>query len=215
VDKSLKVTFKDTTYMPLGVYIANSPYAYHENNGNVTGYGRALNQEGDFFKLTFHGLDADNNETGTTVEHFLAKFEDGVLKQSNKWEWVDLSALGKISSFYCTLSSSDNDTYGMKTAAYFCMDKLQVAKPKSVRNEQAIAASQVKVYPTATSDLLYISAANGVAPAGSKAMIYDIQGRKLQEVSLSSSTTKIDISNYNTGMYLIKVGNKTVKVIKQ
>jgi hypothetical protein len=214
VDKSLKVTFKDTTYMPLGVYIANSPYAYHENNGNATGYGRALNQEGDFFKLTFHGLDADNNETGTTAEHFLAKFEDGVLKQSNKWEWVDLSALGKISSFYCTLSSSDNGQYGMNTAAYFCMDKLQVAKPLPARNEQAIAASQVKVYPTTTSNLIYISA-NGIALAGSKAMIYDMQGRKLQEVSLSSSTTKTDISNYNTGMYIVKIGNQTAKIIKR
>ena len=48
---------------------------------------------------------------------------------SSDWEKVDLSALGEVGGIYFTMTSTDTDPmWGINTAAYFCMDKLQVNK---------------------------------------------------------------------------------------
>jgi hypothetical protein len=91
-----------------------------------TGTARPLNQQGDYFKLIFHGLNYDGSDNGKSVEHILAIYEGGQLHQSAEWKWVDLSALGEIGGLYCTMETSDTGTWGPNTPVYFCMDKLQV-----------------------------------------------------------------------------------------
>ena len=115
----------DKEYEAVGVYVCNHPYSYY-----AAKYGFAisnpLNQTGDYFKLFIHGLNPDGSESGKFVEYFLAKFEDNQLQQSRKWEWIDLSSLGEIGGFYCTMKSTDENDWGPKTPVYFCMDKWQV-----------------------------------------------------------------------------------------
>jgi hypothetical protein len=125
---SLSVFFDDV-YQAEGVYVNNSPWTYYANlNGD--GYARPLNQNGDYLKLIIHGFDENHNDNGKKVEYYLAKFENGTLTQSPNWEWIDLSGLGEVAGIYFTMESTDNDpVYGMKTAAYFCMDRLQVHVP--------------------------------------------------------------------------------------
>ena len=118
------------TYEAVGLYVNAHPWPYY---GNIAGDGFAsgFTAEGDYFKLIIHGLDADYNETGKSVEHYLAKYEGGQLIQSANWEWVDLSSLGKIAGLYYTMETSDDDPlHGPNTAVYFCMDKLQVRIPQ-------------------------------------------------------------------------------------
>lgn len=124
---NLQTLFMDgNTYEAVGMYVNNHPWPYY---GNISGDGfaRALDQEGDYFKLIIHGLDANWEETGKSVEHILAEYKNGELIQSPNWEWVDLSSLGEIGGLYYTMKTTDEDpTYGPNTAAYFCMDKLQI-----------------------------------------------------------------------------------------
>ncbi|MDR2972957.1 MAG: DUF4465 domain-containing protein [Bacteroidales bacterium] len=112
-------------YEAVGVYVNNHPFTYYSNL-----YGcppsRPLNQVGDHFKLIFHGLNPDLSESGKSVEYFMAIFENGQLTQNNKWDWVDLSSLGEIGGFYCTMVSTDVNSMGPLSPMYFCMDKLQV-----------------------------------------------------------------------------------------
>ena len=56
----------------------------------------------------------------------LIEFTGGELIAANDWTFFDLSSLGKVTSVYFTLNSTDTGAYGMNTAAYFCMDKFQV-----------------------------------------------------------------------------------------
>ena len=115
----------DDEYEAVGVYVNIHPWTYYSN---IEGFGsaRPLNQPGDYFKLIIHGLNPDGTESGNSVEHFFAKYENGQLTQSTKWEWVSLSSLGEIGGFYCTMASTDGNEWGPLSPMYFCMDKLQV-----------------------------------------------------------------------------------------
>jgi len=116
---------EEEEYEAVGVYVCNHPYSYYAAKYGFAS-ARKLDQPGDYFKLIIHGLNPDGSESGKSVEHFLAKFEDNQLHQSRKWEWIDLSSLGEVGGFYCTLKSTDEDNWGPKTPVYFCMDKWQV-----------------------------------------------------------------------------------------
>ena len=123
---SNQVMFMDAdgnmAFEPVGVYVCNHPWPYYGcEHGD--GFGRAF-EEGDYFELTAHGVDADGNET--TVSMNLVEFTDGELIAANDWTFFDLSSLGEVVSVYFTLNSTDIGDYGMNTAAYFCMDKFQV-----------------------------------------------------------------------------------------
>lgn len=127
----LQVKFTDgKQYKPVGIYVSNHPWPYY---GNIHGDGFARPfDEGDYFKLIIHGLNAVGKPTGSKVEHVMAEFKNGKLIQSPDWEWVDLSGLGTVSGVYFTMETTDADPiYGPNTAVYFCMDKFQV-KPVAV-----------------------------------------------------------------------------------
>lgn len=123
-DKCLSIMFNDgNAYTALGVYVSNHPWPYY---GNIygDGYASAMTKDGDYFKLTAHGVDAEGNEK--TLDFYLARYKDGELKQSKGWEWFDLSGLGEVEEIYFTMDSSDSGNFGMNTAGYFCMDRFTV-----------------------------------------------------------------------------------------
>ncbi|MDR1562535.1 MAG: DUF4465 domain-containing protein [Dysgonamonadaceae bacterium] len=123
----LQINFNDgNMYMPLGIYINNHPWPYY---GNIHGDGFAgkFDSEGDFFKLTVHGLNEVGEDTGISVEHILAEFKNGELHQNPDWQYVDISSLGAVNGIYFTMETSNEDpVYGPNTAVYFCLDKLSV-----------------------------------------------------------------------------------------
>jgi len=100
-----------------GAYVTNNNYAYYSMlKGDQ--FAKKF-EEGDWFKLTITGRDANGDVTGT-VDFNLATGTNIV----NTWEWVDLSALRTVKSLEFSLSSSDAGVFGMNTPAYFCMDFL-------------------------------------------------------------------------------------------
>ena len=125
-DPTNQVRFMDkdgnSAFTPVGVYVCNHPWPYY---GCVhgDGFGSAF-AEGDYFELIAHGVDAEGNETTTSIN--LVEFTNGELHALNDWTFFDLSSLGEVESVYFTLNSTDSGAYGMNTAAYFCMDKFMV-----------------------------------------------------------------------------------------
>jgi hypothetical protein len=110
------VTFS-TTQTVTGVYVTNNNYAYYSMlKGDQ--FAKQF-EEGDWFRLTITGKDADGNVTGT-VDFNLATGTDIV----DTWEWIDLRSLGTVKSLEFTLSSSDTGEFGMNTPSYFAMDFL-------------------------------------------------------------------------------------------
>jgi len=124
---SLRIDFTDNQpHRPIGAWICNHPWPYY-GNINGDGYASAFTQEGDYFALVAHGMDATGTPTGSTARIILASFSDGSLHQSRNWEYMDLSSLGAVHGLYFTMETSDMDAlYGANTAVYFCIDLLSV-----------------------------------------------------------------------------------------
>ena len=111
-----------------GCYITNAASAYQSMlNGDE--YAKKFG-DGDWFKLTITGLNAEGTPTGS-VDFYLADFrEAGNAYIVSDWQWVDLSGLGKVARLSFDMSSSDSGQWGMNTPAYFCLDNLGASKPE-------------------------------------------------------------------------------------
>jgi hypothetical protein len=212
-------------YEAVGVYVNIHPYSYY---ANLFGFGiaRPLNQEGDLFTLIFHGLNADGTESGKSVEFFFAKFENEKLTQSEKWEWVDLSSLGEIGGFYCTMKSTDANEFGPKSPIYFCLDKLQVQKKST--GITSISNYELRVYPNPTTGELTVYSERY---AVCSIEIYDVYGKNLTPHTAhckpftaserwlpQADGVVFNISTLPAGVYFVRIqteqGVVTKKVVK-
>lgn len=96
----------------------NGDYMSEEDGGK----GLPFHQD-DYFKLIIKGL---NGESVTkTVEFYLADYRTkGDWKYAANWQWVDLSSLGEVDGLQFALESTKKNSWGMTTAAYFCVDNI-------------------------------------------------------------------------------------------
>ena len=117
-----------------GCYVTNNLWAYQnmlEGDYTATPFGGTSGNDPDWFKLTATGKSAGGATLGS-VDFYLADYRfansenDYIL---DTWEWFDLSPLGPVASITFSLSSSKNNSYGMITPAYFCMDDFNGTGP--------------------------------------------------------------------------------------
>ena len=190
----------------VGCYVCNSPYSYYVmKNGNDYA---AKFEQGSWFKLVAHGLDENRDEIGT-VEYYLADYRSensDEWKLNDSWEWVDLSSLGKVSSIYFTMESSDTGEWGMNTPGYFCLDKLTVSTEPSSVEEATVAA--VKAYYNRADGAVRIESAEPV-----EAAVYNMNGALVLNQHVEG-TAAIDMSACPSGVYVVRCGNYSVKIVK-
>jgi len=125
-----------------GFYVTNTTYAYLSMlNGDAIAkaFGGEDGTDEDWFMLTVNALDENYEQTGASVEFYIAdyRFSDNSLDYIlDEWTWVDLTELGPVYGLEFSLSSSDGGSgYSMNTPAYFAMDNLttsQVPVPAAV-----------------------------------------------------------------------------------
>jgi hypothetical protein len=193
------VTF-DGEYEAVGVYLNSHPWPYYSNlYGDA--FSRILDQEGDYYKVTISGVNADDEKTGE-VEHFFAEYSDGALHQSADWEWVDLSSLGKVSGLKFTLSSTDVGEWGMNTAAYFCLDRLQV-RTVDTDGIPALPTVTAQVYPNPVADQLTVTGS-----AIRQVTVFDFLGRPVYQLQADGqSRLTIPASQWSKGAYIVRIAD--------
>ena len=117
-----------------GCYVTNNLWAYQNmfyGDATATPFGGTSGNDPDWFKLTATGKNASGQTVGT-LDFYLADYrfsnhdDDYIL---NTWEWFDLSPLGEVARISFSLSSSKNDSGGMITPAYFCIDNFNGIGP--------------------------------------------------------------------------------------
>lgn len=134
------------TYLPQGMYVNNSPWAYHTIKSGDT-YARQFVQ-GDYFKLIAKGFAADKVTLTGTTEFYLADYRSvnpTQWKLNTTWEWMDLTDLGEVSYIQFTMESSDSGDWGMNTPGIFCLDKLTVKNSTST-SQKPIKSDALKTY---------------------------------------------------------------------
>lgn len=205
-DKSCEVFISDL-YYAVGCYVCNSPYAYYvikEGNPYSTKF-----EQGSWFKLIAHGLDNDRNETGT-VEYYLADYRSENAEEwtlNNSWEWLDLSSLGQVASIYFTMESSDNSGGYMNTPAYFCLDKLTVSTEEPTSVDEIVAAP-VKAYYDRSAGCVRVHTS---APA--EVSVYSVNGAWVAQQTVVDSAA-IDLTAVPSGVYIVRCGAYSVKIVK-
>ncbi|WP_166923141.1 DUF4465 domain-containing protein [Flavobacterium poyangense] len=117
------------TYQVKGLKINMHPWPYY---GCLygDGFARAF-VSGDHFELLIYGVNA-SGVISSPIVHSLANYTGGSLVMPTGWinvNTTDLQSLGNVKYLVFQMASTDSHaTYGMNTAAYFCLDKLSVKR---------------------------------------------------------------------------------------
>lgn len=199
--------YTSSPYYAVGFYVCNNPYAYYaikEGNPYSTKF-----EQGSWFKLIVHGVDENAVETGT-VEYYLADYRSENAEEwtlNNSWEWVDLSSLGEIASIYFTMESSDSGQWGMNTPAYFCLDKLTVSTDEPTSVDEVVAAP-VKAYYDRSAGCVRVHTS---APA--EVSVYSVNGAWVAQQTVVDSAA-IDLTAVPSGVYIVRCGAYSVKIVK-
>jgi len=140
-----------------------------------------------------------------SLDFYLADFrfadntQDYIL---NEWSWFDLSSLGNVNSIRFKFSSSDVSEWGMNTPAYFCMDDLGV-------NNLSVNENYTKsfsIYPNPVKDHFIVSTSGTVS-------IFDVSGKMVRNVFVEVGD-EVRVNELNSGIYFVKLGAYTQKIIK-
>lgn len=198
--RPVDMTFTDGgNYDPVGVYVNLNSYAYYsvvEGDAYCKPFG-----DTDRFTLTIHGVAPDDSEK--TIDVSLASGDNGDLTATRGWKYVDLSSLGTVNELYFTMSSTDSGAYGMNTPGYFCLDKLQVRRAEDGVGSTSIDNDGVNI--------AYDRASKTVTVTGVEfAMVYDVAGAAV----MSAETNSFDLSSPPAGVYIVRAGNKQLKIAK-
>ncbi len=198
-ENSTCVLFNDgKAHEAVGVYVSLVSYPYYVlQDGNP--FGRMFNRENDKFTLTIHGVKEDESKVSVDVE--LGSYANGDMTLTRGWKYVDLSPLGKVNEMYFTMTSSDTGQWGMNTPGYFSLDKLMVKTEVSNAPENKLQGLHM-TYDRSASVVALSEAAFAV--------VYNTQGHKV----IATEGTKIDLSNLDSGIYVVKAGEETIKVVK-
>ena len=209
------ITMKDTggrTFSPEDVYVCNSPWGYYGcTEGD--GFARPLTQEGDYYKVTFHGVNIKSGTT-TSVDFYLAEYlhsdrnADGVINEQDNyvndhWSRCDLSPLGDVDVIYITMDSSDKGDYGMNTSTIVCLDGLSATYDTSV---ESVSGDNSRVYATNGMICTQLDKAQTLS-------VYNTAGMLVATYQVGAGTRMVDASHLAHGIYMVRHEGGTAKVV--
>lgn len=119
------VNLNPDLYKFKGMWVTNSTYAYLSIKDGDSMAKKFV--AGDWFKLTITGYTSSKAEIGS-IDFYLADFRDGKSININTWQWVDLSSLNNASYIEFSMASTDNNSWGMLTPSYFCIDGITLTQ---------------------------------------------------------------------------------------
>lgn len=119
------VNLNPDLYKFKGMWVTNSTYAYLSIKDGDSMAKKFV--AGDWFKLTITGYTSSKAEIGS-IDFYLADFRDGKSISINTWQWVDLSSLNNASYIEFSMASTNNNSWGMLTPSYFCIDGITLTQ---------------------------------------------------------------------------------------
>jgi hypothetical protein len=192
-----------------GAYITNGTYAalsMKNGDGLAKKFGGASGNDPDWFKLTikkyYQGQLAQDS-----VQFYLADYRFADNTQDyivTNWRWVDLTPLGNVDSLKFILSSSNFNSLGMLTPAFFCIDNFTTADVPLTVKDLHSNKLLLSVYPNPAGESLQVELLTELTR---KALIevIDLTGKTIRSETIQNKSTQLSISNLAPGVYTLKV----------
>ena len=117
---------------------------------------------------------------------------------------TSVASTDKAGTFDIVLSGGQSDNYNFE----YQNGKLTITASEDTTSVSETKVS-ISVYPNPTADVFFVETDSNV----DNILIYNAQGA-LVKVEPNTGKTRIDISDVETGTYFVKVGEKTIKLLK-
>jgi hypothetical protein len=167
-------------------------------------------------------LEVSLNNTTFSTAPIVKNYSNGNL--SATFVYVRISAAAPIGSFTgsVTFSGGNAPTVVRNVNSTVTMRNVFVSKSNHLQEQEYMAERDLKtanssgvvsLYPNPAADFV-----NLVLPdckKGTMAELYTIQGKQLLRLSVTGTTTRIDISSFAKGMYILKVYSPEFISVKQ
>ena len=198
-------------YAPQGMYVCNTPWA--TNNILFDGAFSSAFTQGSYLTLTAHALNEEFEPTGVKATYYMCDYRtENAWTLNEGWEWFDLTPLGQCNGFYITMESTDDSGWGPNTSTYFALDKITL-RPATGEDEDV----DTSVKETVSVDYAAYLAGNVIsvkASAGTAIYVYDVQGKSVYSATAQGEVTLIDAASFAKGIYVVKAGEQSFKIIK-
>ena len=129
-----------------------------------------------------------------------------LLQTDGSQQLQDIAKIGKWVFTEENLQLIDKDGNVLAIEPIAEVKKITFSISNSETTTENVAINSIVVYPNPTQDILHIT---GVTPQTLR--VFDLQGRLL----IIDNSTQVNVSNLNTGTYLLQVGTQVIRFIKQ
>ncbi|MEH6765027.1 MAG: T9SS type A sorting domain-containing protein [Aequorivita antarctica] len=151
--------------------------------------------------------------TPNTTNKLLFEIENGNHSVANTPNGGD-GAVGKIALSWLKLYVDDNDCYCPLLNDELLVDPPAASKVlSSFECELVLGIANnnidISVYPNPTNDFVNINVSNAT-----QFEVYSALGQRLLSGELTQNEKQIDFSNFAKGLYYVRLGNETVKIIR-
>lgn len=213
---SIKIDDSSGSFLLVNMRLTNSTIAYRSmqnGDGFAKKFGGISGNDPDYFRINF-SFWADTMLVDTKT-FYLADFRD--TNNANDYivkEWTGFN-IGLIAdSISYTLESSDTNSFGMKTPAYFCMDDLIHSTESVSQNELPL---DLEVYPNPVMDYMQL---NNRSEKNYSLDVISMNGAILGHTNMAAHTsTHMNFSQLAPGIYSLQLRDGyhtwTYKITKQ
>ena len=129
-----------------------------------------------------------------------------LLQTDGSQQLQDIAKIGKWVFAEENLQLIDKDGNVLAIEPIAEVKKITFSISNSETTTENVAINSIVVYPNPTQDILHIT---GITPQTLR--VFDSQGRLL----IIGNSTQVNVSNLNTGTYLLQVGTQVIRFIKQ
>lgn len=129
-----------------------------------------------------------------------------LLQTDGSQQLQDIAKIGKWVFTEENLQLIDKDGNVLAIEPIAEVKKITFSISNSETTTENVAINSIVVYPNPTQDILHIT---GITPPTLR--VFDLQGRLL----IIGNSTQVNVSNLNTGTYLLQVGTQVIRFIKQ
>ena len=129
-----------------------------------------------------------------------------LLQTDGSQQLQDIAKIGKWVFTEENLQLIDKDGNVLAIEPIAEVKKIIFSISNSETTTENVAIKSIVVYPNPTQDILHIA---GITPQTLR--VFDLQGCLL----IIDNSTQVNVSNLNTGTYLLQVGTQVIRFIKQ